>query len=583
MGSLVIAFLLQIVEAQPPASVPTATTVPYKITYGNCGNGVVCPGGYCCSQFGWCGSGEDSCGAGCQPLFGKCDSPQKSNPSSPTATTVPYKITYGNCGNGVVCPGGYCCSKYGWCGSGMDSCGTGCQPLWGICGSHVPTHTTKPPAKTTKVSTKTTTKKVSTKTTSKKVSTKTTSKPSTKTVTKKSTTKAATATHHTTTKHTTTKNSGPTGTPIPQGKMFSPYCDILMYPTIDIASIQQTIGLHHFTLAFIGSDAFGKPSWGGQALVDKSNLYFIDQINAVRAGGGDVTISFGGANIVELAVVTSDPVALAAKYQFVIDVYKAKSIDFDIEGDVVTNAAANDVRSQAIRILNQNNPGLTVSATLPCTPNGLIASGLQVLTSAAKYGAQYHVLNCMAFDFGSYFAPQGMTQMASYAISAATAINNQGKSSGLSNYKAGITIMIGNDDVQGEVFSLANGAQLLQFAQQNPWLGLVSFWSLNRDNGNFGPLWASSGISQTPYEFSIMFNALNTGAIQLFRNEFEPVTARDQERPAKTTGIAAQVTTILNNIRNHSRRPDHSNGDQTKTEYHHDKTKTIVVFPTART
>ncbi|KAA8549802.1 hypothetical protein F0562_001486 [Nyssa sinensis] len=28
--------------------------------------GAICPGGLCCSQFGWCGSTLDYCGAGCQ-------------------------------------------------------------------------------------------------------------------------------------------------------------------------------------------------------------------------------------------------------------------------------------------------------------------------------------------------------------------------------------------------------------------------------------------------------------------------------------------------------------------------------------
>lgn len=188
----------------------------------------------------------------------------------------------------------------------------------------------------------------------------------------------------------------------------------------------------------------------------------------------------------------------------------------------------------------------------------------------------------MAFDFGSYYAPQGMTQMASYAIQAAKAIYSQGQAAGLSNYKAGVTIMIGNDDVQGEVFSLANGAQLLQFAQQNPWLGLVSFWSLNRDNGNFGPLWASSGISQTQYEFSKMFNALNSGSVHLFENVFEPVTTRYQERPTRTTGIAAKVTTILDNLKklHSSKKADHSTRDA-KTKSKQEKTKTFEILPTA--
>lgn len=35
---------------------------------------------------------------------------------------------------GRVCPGGACCSKYGWCGNTADYCGSGCQSQCGSSG-----------------------------------------------------------------------------------------------------------------------------------------------------------------------------------------------------------------------------------------------------------------------------------------------------------------------------------------------------------------------------------------------------------------------------------------------------------------
>ncbi|CAL2241269.1 unnamed protein product [Prunus armeniaca] len=32
---------------------------------------------------------------------------------------------------GALCPGGQCCSKYGWCGTAPDYCSTGCQSQCG--------------------------------------------------------------------------------------------------------------------------------------------------------------------------------------------------------------------------------------------------------------------------------------------------------------------------------------------------------------------------------------------------------------------------------------------------------------------
>ncbi|KAJ3316273.1 hypothetical protein HDV06_003946, partial [Boothiomyces sp. JEL0866] len=60
------------------------------------------------------------------------------------------------------------------------------------------------------------------------------------------------------------------------------------------------------------------------------------------------------------------------------------------------------------------------------------------------------------------------------------------------------------DDVgASETFTLANGQTLVQYVKQNTWIGLVSFWSLNRDNA------ASTQQNQTPYQYSQIFLALN--------------------------------------------------------------------------
>ncbi|OUM59848.1 carbohydrate esterase family 4 protein [Piromyces sp. E2] len=91
---------------------------------GRCGNGVSCPAGYCCSQYGYCGTTNEFCGVGCQVQFGTC----KSNSIS----------TDGRCGpnyDNKVCPQKECCSLYGWCGTDSDHCGAGCLSHFGRCES----------------------------------------------------------------------------------------------------------------------------------------------------------------------------------------------------------------------------------------------------------------------------------------------------------------------------------------------------------------------------------------------------------------------------------------------------------------
>lgn len=52
--------------------------------------------------------------------------------------------------------------------------------------------------------------------------------------------------------------------------------------------------------------------------------FFLDQIRALRAQGGDVIISFGGCNGEELASVITDVDELVAAYQLVVDTYDAR-------------------------------------------------------------------------------------------------------------------------------------------------------------------------------------------------------------------------------------------------------------------
>ena len=56
------------------------------------------------------------------------------------------------------------------------------------------------------------------------------------------------------------------------------------------------------------------------------------QITGVRALGGDVVVSFGGASGQELAEVITDVAALQRPIRSVIDAYGLTHIDFDIEG-----------------------------------------------------------------------------------------------------------------------------------------------------------------------------------------------------------------------------------------------------------
>ncbi|MCA1657643.1 MAG: cellulose binding domain-containing protein, partial [Actinobacteria bacterium] len=150
----------------------------------------------------------------------------------------------------------------------------------------------------------------STTTTTKASTTTTTTRPSTTTTTQPTTTT-------TTTQPTTTTTTVPPG---PGTGFFAPYADVTLWPPIDLPATATASGVKSFTLAFIvNGSGTCQASWGGvMALADGPSASSVAQL---RAQGGDVIVSFGGANGVELAQSCTTATALANQYQSVIDFY----------------------------------------------------------------------------------------------------------------------------------------------------------------------------------------------------------------------------------------------------------------------
>jgi len=283
-------------------------------------------------------------------------------------------------------------------------------------------------------------------------------------------------------------------------KIFAPYVDMSL--SSNLPQISSASGIKFFTMAFIIDGGGCTPTWGGLGPISSENT-FAGYISNIRAAGGDVIISFGGASGSELAQVCSSVSSLQAAYQSVINKYNVKMLDFDIEGAAVGDPTSIDRRSQALAALAAANPGLQISLTLPVNPTGLDNNGLSVVQSAVAFRVPVSVVTVMAMDYGS---PD--SQMGTDANSAATNTISQLQSAGLSA-NVGIIPMIGQNDTAGEIFSLADARTVLNFAQSNSNITRLSFWSVSRDNGGCaGNRTASdtcSGITQNPWDFSLIF------------------------------------------------------------------------------
>ena len=309
-----------------------------------------------------------------------------------------------------------------------------------------------------------------------------------------------------TTPPTTTPTTPPTTSPTTQppatgGLAHAPYVDMGAWPTPSLTTMVSSGNLKNVTLAFITASAC-KAMWFNA--YDPRQAWAKDQIDAIRARGGDVKISFGGATGIELAQACTSVSALQAEYQAVVSAYALKYIDLDIEGAATADTASVARRSQALAALQRANPGLRVSFTLPALPEGLTSDGINVVRSARDAGVNVDLVNVMAMDYyrsGDY---------GDFAVAAANSTFAQVKSlySGRTDAQVwkmvGVTPMLGaNDD--GHIYDQADARQLVSFAQGKH-LGMLSFWELGRDkNACTGALYMCTNIPQQPYEFSKIF------------------------------------------------------------------------------
>ncbi|MFG2981852.1 cellulose binding domain-containing protein [Streptomyces sp. NPDC048258] len=293
-------------------------------------------------------------------------------------------------------------------------------------------------------------------------------------------TATATATPTATAAPTRTTSPAPTATaPATPGARFAPYVDTSLYPAYDLVDTATRTGVKEFHLAFITSGGGCAPLWGG--VTDLASDKVAAQIGALRAKGGDVRVSFGGAAGHELALNCATVDELAAAYGKVVDQYRLTKVDFDIEGAALPDTAANARRAQAIARLQKSHPGLDVAFTLPVMPEGLTQPGVALLADARKNGVRVDAVNIMAMDYG----PAYSGDMGQYAIQAATATQAQLKGVlGLSDAAAwkavAVTPMIGVNDVASEIFTVSDASQLVEFAAAKG-IGRLAMWSSARD------------------------------------------------------------------------------------------------------
>jgi chitinase len=267
--------------------------------------------------------------------------------------------------------------------------------------------------------------------------------------------------------------------------------------------VLKATGQKAFQLAFVlAPDGGGcSPTWDGKRPVS-SDTQVQGVISAIRANGGDVSVSIGGYGGTKLGQTCGSPSATAGAYQQVISRYGLKAIDFDLEEPEYENTAAVANEVGAAQILQRNNPGLYVSITTAGTASGTGWFGTQMLNQAKSIGFTPNNYSIMPFDGGFN---GGKAQTDSLEAFHGLLMSRFGWNSATAYAHEGVSMMNGRSDA-GEYFRQADFDHVLSYATSHK-LARYTYWSVNRDRQCTDPNQSTtsgtcSSVPQTPWEFT---------------------------------------------------------------------------------
>jgi chitinase len=270
------------------------------------------------------------------------------------------------------------------------------------------------------------------------------------------------------------------------------------YAYSSLVDLKNKSGLKQVTLAFVLS--------GGTCRANGAISEHLSDIRAFISAGGHVKASFGGALGTYIETGCADASALAKAIGDFVTATGITDLDFDIEQDAWQTDSANDMRAKALKMV-QDSKNIKVAFTLEAVPaTGLTDRGKSVVSRTVAAGVRVSHVNLMTMDYGDSF---GGKPMAPVVIGSLNGVHYQLQTiiPGITSQQAwnmvGVIPMIGKND-DAEIFSLADARTVAQFAVDNK-LGLVSFWSIDRDQPCGAGREACNSVSTSNFEFTKIF------------------------------------------------------------------------------
>lgn len=275
----------------------------------------------------------------------------------------------------------------------------------------------------------------------------------------------------------------------------------------DPVAVMTATGIKEFTLAFIVSGGGCTSKWDGtRPLLGGSDALTISRI---RAAGGDIVPSFGGAAGTTVEEACSTASQLAGAYQSVINAYALKAIDIDTESASFYNSSAFRHKIvDALKIVQTGNPNLNIYVTFGGQSYSLSA-GADMVQYAAAIGLDITAWTSMPFDFGSRSRTNlnMVTETINSTETLKTTVASAYHYDDSAAYRhVGISSMNGNTDERNEVVSLSDWQAIINYAKTHQ-LGRLSFWNVNRDRPcttNLNSNDVCSGVPQNPLDYTRM-------------------------------------------------------------------------------
>jgi hypothetical protein len=294
------------------------------------------------------------------------------------------------------------------------------------------------------------------------------------------------------------------GSAFSAGPKFAPYYDTFLRDRTNLTDFAAASGQKHFHLAFaLGSGWEGcTPTWGAEFALDDPTI--LGPIKTVQASGGEMIIAAGGALGPYLEHVCTNVQDLTAAYLKVLDVVGTNHLDLDVETGIDFN-----LMNSALAEIQRQRPDVTISYTLMVQAEdyGITPGlGVEVLKNAKSQGVKVDIVNAMAMEF-----PKISDDFGDSVINTASMVLGQlseiwpEKSADQIKAMLGVTPMIGRN-YNGQKFELQHARKLVQWANLNK-IGLLAFWSIERDNGGCNDIVSPfcSGVSQEYLEFTKIF------------------------------------------------------------------------------